>query len=205
MANQGFGGTLRATALSRIAMGLFTAAFIFSACSSGASPSPAAPSVGAPSAAAPSAAAPSAAAPSSAAPSAAASQASCAADPDAGLAALATTVASTGPFGETPTNPNEVTLTPEELAKVKAMNATAAIVMHYGRQRLVEGPGPRPAKTRSTTMGIKVIAVTDAELQGREAGLGHRDRAGPEAEHHRLHPVDPGRRAGAYQRPSTRA
>lgn len=146
MADIGSGGTLRATGPGKIAIGLFAFAFMFSACSSGASPSPAAPSGGAP---------------SSAAPSAAASQASCATDPDAGLATLATTVASTGPFGEAPTNPNDVTLTADEIAKVKAMNATAAIVMHIKSDW--EKAQVNGLTTTFNELGIKVIASTNGE------------------------------------------
>ena len=51
-------------------------------------------------------------------------------DPDAALAELATKVLAKGPFGEEPTSPSEITLTPDELEQVKALKATAAIVMH---------------------------------------------------------------------------
>ena len=53
-------------------------------------------------------------------------------DPDAALKELATKVWSLGPNGEQPVAASEVTLTDEELAKIKAMKATAAIVFHYG-------------------------------------------------------------------------
>ena len=53
-------------------------------------------------------------------------------DPAAALEELQTTVLSTGPSGESPTAPTEVVLTEEELAAVAEMDATAAIVMHYG-------------------------------------------------------------------------
>ena len=52
------------------------------------------------------------------------------ADPDAALANLQTTVLSKGPNGEEPAAASSITLTDEELAKIKGMNATAAIVMH---------------------------------------------------------------------------
>lgn len=85
----------------------------------------------------------------------------CGADPDAGLATLASTVAATGPFGEKPTNPNEITLTADEIAKVKAMNATAAIVMH------VQGDWTKAQinglTTTFTELGIKVVASTNGE------------------------------------------
>jgi ribose transport system substrate-binding protein len=134
---------------------------LVSACSSGASPSPAAsaaPSV-APSAAA--SAAPSAAA--SAAPSAAASAAA-ACNADANLtAAEAAGVLSKGPHGENPSEASSVTLTPDELTKVKAMSATAAIVMHYG------GDDWSAAQIAGLTqrfgeLNIKIVATTDANF-----------------------------------------
>jgi len=70
-------------------------------------------------------------------------------------------VASTGPFGEKPTNPNDVTLTPDEITKVKAMNATAAIVMHIQSdwsKAQVNG-----LTTTFNDLGIKVIASTNGE------------------------------------------
>ena len=83
------------------------------------------------------------------------------ADPDAALAKLQETVLSKGPSGEDPSPASSVTLTDEELAKIKAMNATAAIVMHYGgndwSRAQING-----LQTQFAAMGIKVIAVTDA-------------------------------------------
>jgi len=110
------------------------------ACGGGASPSPVA----------------------SAAPSAAPTAAAC--DPGAALKTLETTVLSKGPNGETPTSPTEVTLSAEELQKIKDMKATAAIVMHYGgndwSQAQVAG-----LKQQFGEMGIEVIAVTDANFK----------------------------------------
>src|SRR4051812_41492686 len=83
------------------------------------------------------------------------------ADPDSALAELQKTVLSKGPNGETPTPASSVTLTDEEMAKIKGMKATAAIVMHYGRndwsRAQVDG-----LKDQFGKMGIEVIAVTDA-------------------------------------------
>jgi ribose transport system substrate-binding protein len=83
------------------------------------------------------------------------------ADPDTALAKLQETVLSKGPNGEDPAAASSVTLTDEELAKIKGMNATAAIVMHYGgndwSQAQING-----LQTQFAAMGIKVIAVTDA-------------------------------------------
>ena len=54
------------------------------------------------------------------------------ADPAAALAALQETVLSKGPNGETPAAASSISLSEEELRKIRSMNATAAIVMHYG-------------------------------------------------------------------------
>ncbi len=84
-----------------------------------------------------------------------------AADPDAELAALNGKVMSTGPNGEAPSPASAVTLSDDELAKVKGMHATAAIVLHYGgndwSRAQVEG-----LKAEFAALGIDVIAVTDA-------------------------------------------
>lgn len=77
------------------------------------------------------------------------------------LAGLAGRVFSTGPRGETATPASEVTLTDEELEQIRAMNATAAIVMHYGGNdwAIAQVAGLR---AQFAEMGITVIAVTDA-------------------------------------------
>jgi ribose transport system substrate-binding protein len=84
--------------------------------------------------------------------------------PDEALAALASQTLSTGPGGETPAAASSITLTDEELATIKGMNATAAIVMHYGgndwSQAQINGLRDQFGK-----MGIEVIAVTDAGFQ----------------------------------------
>jgi ribose transport system substrate-binding protein len=84
-----------------------------------------------------------------------------AADPDAALAALANQVMSLGPNGESPQPASAVTLTDEELARIKGMNAKAALVFHYGgndwSQAQLDG-----LKAQFAEMGIEVIAVTDA-------------------------------------------
>lgn len=83
------------------------------------------------------------------------------ADPTAALAELQKTVLSKGPNGEAPTPASEVKLSEDELGKIKAMNAKAAIVLHYGgndwSRAQVEG-----LKAQFAAMGIEVIAVTDA-------------------------------------------
>jgi len=85
-------------------------------------------------------------------------------DPTAALAELEGQVFSKGPGGETPTSPSEVTLTADELAQIKTMNATAAIVMHYAgndwSSAQVAG-----LQAQFAEMGIEVVAVTDANFK----------------------------------------
>lgn len=70
-------------------------------------------------------------------------------------------VFSTGPHGEAPTPASEVTLTDAELEQIKAMNAKAAIAMHYGGDdwSVAQING---LKTQFALMNIEVIAETDA-------------------------------------------
>jgi len=82
-------------------------------------------------------------------------------DPAQALADIGKTVLSLGPNGEKPEAASTVTLTDEELAKIKAMKAKAAIVMHYAgndwSQAQIEG-----LKAQFEKMGIEVVATTDA-------------------------------------------
>ncbi len=77
------------------------------------------------------------------------------------LAAMAGQVFSTGPNGESPTAASDVVLTDDELAQIKEMGATAAIVMHYGGNdwSVAQIAG---LKEQFGKMGIEVIAETDA-------------------------------------------
>jgi ribose transport system substrate-binding protein len=81
-----------------------------------------------------------------------------------GLATLRSSVLSTGPNGEKPTPASEVSLSADELQQIKAKRATAAIVLHYGGNdwSTAQVDGLRNALGR---MGIKVIAVTDANFK----------------------------------------
>jgi ribose transport system substrate-binding protein len=87
-----------------------------------------------------------------------------AAKADQSLEELSATVLSKGPNGEDPASADEVTLSDAELEKVKGMNATAAIVMHYGGNdwstAQVDG-----LKERFGELGIEVIATTDANFK----------------------------------------
>ena len=83
------------------------------------------------------------------------------------LALSENNVLGTGPNGESPTPPIGFGLTNEELRKVRAMHARAAIVMHYGAndwsQAQVAG-----LQAQFAEMGIDVIAVTDAGFDPRK-------------------------------------
>jgi ribose transport system substrate-binding protein len=84
-------------------------------------------------------------------------------NPGEALAALEQNVMSEGPNGETPTSPSEIGLTDDELAEIEGMNATAAIVMHYGgndwSQAQIAG-----LQQQFAEMGIEVVATTDADF-----------------------------------------
>jgi ribose transport system substrate-binding protein len=84
-----------------------------------------------------------------------------AADPAQALVEIGKNVMSLGPNGEKPEAASTVKLTDDELAKIKAMKAKAAIVMHYAgndwSQAQIDG-----LKTQFGAMGIEVVAVTDA-------------------------------------------
>jgi len=82
-------------------------------------------------------------------------------DPDTALAALKTQVYSLGPNGEKPTAASSVTLTDDELAKIKAMHAKAALVFHYSGNDWSNAQ-EAALKAQFTAMGIEVIATTDA-------------------------------------------
>ena len=77
------------------------------------------------------------------------------------LAEMEGRVFSTGPHGESPTGASEVMLTEEELAQIKGMGATAAIVMHYSGD---DWSAAQIAGLRDQfgKMGIEVIAETNA-------------------------------------------
>jgi ribose transport system substrate-binding protein len=77
------------------------------------------------------------------------------------LAEVEGRVFSTGPHGETPTAASEVMLTEDELAQIKGMGATAAIVMHYSGD---DWSAAQIAGLRDQfgKMGIEVIAETNA-------------------------------------------
>ncbi|KRE75987.1 sugar ABC transporter substrate-binding protein [Arthrobacter sp. Soil762] len=73
-------------------------------------------------------------------------------------------VLSKGPNGETPSPASVADLTPDEIEKVKALNAKAAIVMHYGGNDWATAQ-TNGLKSEFEKLGIKVIATTDANFK----------------------------------------
>jgi ribose transport system substrate-binding protein len=73
-------------------------------------------------------------------------------------------ILSRGPHGEKPSPVTAVKLSAAEVAKVKAKHATAAIVLHYGGNdwSTAQVAG---LKSEFGTLGIRVIAVTDANFK----------------------------------------
>jgi ribose transport system substrate-binding protein len=82
----------------------------------------------------------------------------------ASLKELGQKVLAKGPNGETPVSASSITLSPAEIAKIKAKNATAAIVLHYGGNdwSTAQVAGQ---KSEFKQLGIRVIAVTDANFK----------------------------------------
>jgi len=82
---------------------------------------------------------------------------------DAALAALEGQVLSRGPHGEEASPVSSAELTDEQVAQVRELGATAAIVLHYGgndwANAQVDG-----LRTRFEELGIDVVAVTDADF-----------------------------------------
>ncbi|BCW09510.1 sugar ABC transporter substrate-binding protein [Arthrobacter sp. StoSoilB3] len=73
-------------------------------------------------------------------------------------------VLSKGPNGESPSPASVSDLTPEEIEKIKALNAKAAIVMHYGGNDWATAQ-VNGLKSEFEKLGIKVIATTDANFK----------------------------------------
>ena len=82
-------------------------------------------------------------------------------DPAKELAALQEKVLSKGPNGEEPSPASSVSLTAEEVERIRGLKAKAAIVMHYSRndwsQAQIAG-----LTSQFDKMGIDIIAITDA-------------------------------------------
>lgn len=83
---------------------------------------------------------------------------------DAALAQIAGKVLSQGPHGESPSPASAAELTADEIAKVKTMHLTAAIVMHYGGNDWATAQ-IAGLKDEFAKLGITVTAVTDANFK----------------------------------------
>jgi ribose transport system substrate-binding protein len=83
---------------------------------------------------------------------------------DAALAALKGKVLSKGPNGENAQPATAANLSANEISKVKAKHATAAIVMHYGGNDWANAQ-VAGLKSEFGNLGIKVVAVTDANFK----------------------------------------
>lgn len=72
-------------------------------------------------------------------------------------------VQSVGPRGEAPHPADGIQLNEEELSKIKAMNATAAVVLHYRNDWAVAQIAGLTDQFEK--MGIKIVSVTDANFK----------------------------------------
>ena len=82
---------------------------------------------------------------------------------DEALAALAGQVLAKGPHGEDPEPASVADLTDDEVAQVKEMGATAAIVMHYGGNDWANAQIAGLTQ-RFGELGIEIVATTDADF-----------------------------------------
>ncbi|MFD3444421.1 substrate-binding domain-containing protein, partial [Microbacteriaceae bacterium 4G12] len=83
---------------------------------------------------------------------------------DEALAKIKGQVLSKGPGGEEPSPASVADLTDEEVAQVKEMGATAAIVMHYGGNDWANAQ-IAGLKSEFERLGVEVIATTDANFK----------------------------------------
>ena len=83
---------------------------------------------------------------------------------DAALAEVTSKVMSLGPHGETPSGFDTTEVSDADLAKIQAGKFTAAIVMHYSGNDWATAQ-IAGLKSEFARLGIKVVAVTDAEFK----------------------------------------
>jgi ribose transport system substrate-binding protein len=83
---------------------------------------------------------------------------------EAALAQIKGQVLSKGPNGEEPSPASVAELSADDVAKVKAMGAKAAIVMHYGGNDWANAQ-IAGLKSEFSRLGINVIATTDANFK----------------------------------------
>jgi ribose transport system substrate-binding protein len=107
-------------------------------------------------------------------------------------------VLGTGPNGESPTPPLGFELTSDELARVRALDATAAIVMHYSgndwSRAQIAG-----LRAQFAEMGIDVVAVTDAGFDPAKQASDIRSVLRERPDVIVSIPTDPVRTASAYR------
>lgn len=82
---------------------------------------------------------------------------------DEALAELEGQVLAKGPRGEEPAPASDAELTEDEVAQVRELGATAAIVMHYGGNDWANAQ-IAGLRQRFEELGIEVVAVTDADF-----------------------------------------
>lgn len=83
---------------------------------------------------------------------------------DKALAEMAERVLSKGPHGEEAAPASEADLTDEEVAKVKSMGLSAALVMHYGGNDWANAQ-IKGLKDEFGRLGVKILAITDANFK----------------------------------------
>jgi len=82
---------------------------------------------------------------------------------DQALRELEGQVMATGPHGESPSPASVADLTDDEVEQVRALGATAAIVLHYGGNDWATAQ-VAGLRARFAELGIEVVAVTDADF-----------------------------------------
>lgn len=82
---------------------------------------------------------------------------------DEALASIEGQVFSKGPRGEDPADASAAALTDDEVAQIKELGATAAIVMHYGGNDWANAQIAGLTE-RFGELGIEIVAVTDADF-----------------------------------------
>lgn len=118
---------------------------------------------------------------------------------DAALAELEGQVLSKGPHGEEPASADTAELTEEEVSQVQALDATAAIVMHYGgndwANAQIDG-----LQQEFERLGIEVVAVTDADFKPEQQVSDIETVLSQDPDIIVSIPTDPVATASAYQR-----
>jgi ribose transport system substrate-binding protein len=104
-----------------------------------------------------------------------------------------------GPFGEPAVSAKTLQLTEEEIEKIKESNYTAALVMHYTGTDYMTAQ-TEALKASFKRMGIKVIAVTDAQFKAEKQVSDIETVIAKSPDIIVSVPVDPVSTAGAYKK-----